>query len=497
MKSFLHILVFMCNARTFWPHFFFLLIILFIVLLPVNWDGNEENYFQLSYQTVEPEAFPENHAIFDASKGRVVPEFLIGYTVKLLGYEGAHIFIRLLCVLGYAIAFSQLFKYFRFRIIDGAIVLGLFILAGQQLFGGAWLFRGGESKVFAYIFVILAILENFKERHYRALLWLAAATYMHFLVGLFWTVFIYSTTLVFQRNVKNLIKYAGFYTLVMSPLLLLLIPELLVKAESNLDYTADYIYSRIRNPHHVDPFQSVYVFLASWAQGVVKLVVIMAFCFYVFINHPKEKLAMLVLVTGSYLLFFLLLSFFDRETLFFGKFYLFRPTGLVLLFSLVLFVALLRKQETEPQYGAYLFAGAFILLTAILPIAKTNILLLKTPEQRYVTAGLLEAIKKHSKPNDIVLTDPANKWDVEVIQMVRDIPRPTLVAWKFVPTQKADILRWYELMLFKEELFNAGCSADSKNIQHLIVFDEKRLEAFKTCSEVLYQDNNLTYFKLL
>lgn len=496
MKNVTSFLTSVCNHREFWPHFFFIFFALLLLLLPVYWDANEENYFQLSWQTVEPEAFPENHAIFDASKGRLVPEFLIGNAVKFLGYDAAHVFIRLLCILGYAIALGYLFSWFRFRIIDGAIVLGLFVLGGQQLFGGAWLFNGAESKVFAYIFVILALLDNFRERHYRALLWLAAATWMHFLVGLFWTIFIYTCTLYFQRDLKKLSIYAVFYTLLMSPLLVLLVPELLVKVDSSYVLSADYIYSRIRNPHHVDPFQSTQVFLEQWAPGVVKLLLIMAFALYVFLKDKENKLAILVLVAGSFLLLFLLLAFFDRNSLFFGKFYLFRPTGLVLFFGLMLFVMTFRKLEHQRLYPLYVCAAIVVLSAAVIPRAVNNFHLLITPEQRYVTSELIESIQHNSDKNDIVLTDPAQKWDAKAIQMVRDLPRPTLVEWKFVPTQKQDILHWYTLMQFKEEVFAKGCSANNQNIHHLIVFDEARMAPFKDCSTVHYQDSNLIYLEL-
>lgn len=474
--------------------FIALLCLFTITLFPVTWDGNEENYFQLSYQTVEPTAFPENHAIFDASNGRIVPEHIIGYMVKLFGYETSHALVRLLAILGYALSLALLFSNLRLRVLDCVLIVSVFLLAGQQLFGGAWLFRGGESKVFAYIFVFLSIHNCFAKRFYISLIWLAAATYMHFLVGLFWTVFIYSTVFLYQRSPVELIKHASFFTLIMSPLLALLVPELLVHSDATADFSSDYIYTRIRNPHHTDPFQSLYVFLASWSIGIAKLLCIMGFCIYLLKRNFSNWLAMLTLVSGGYLLLFLLISFIDRETLFFGKFYLFRPTGLVLLFGITLMIVELKK--TFANNGTYLFIGLFCFITAVLPIAKSKVLQINTPEPRYATENLIESIENNTRNNDIVLLDPANKWDTKAIQLVRDVPRPTLVEWKFVPTQKIDIIRWRNLMNMKEELFADGCKSSNREYRYLITFSEIRFKAFSNCAEILYQDENLIFFKI-
>lgn len=474
--------------------FLALLCIFTITLFPVNWDGNEENYFQLSYKTVEPTAFPENHAIFDASRGRILPEFLIGNLVKYLGYETSHAIVRILAIFGYAFALALLFRNFKFRVVDATLIICAFILAGQQLFGGAWLFRGGESKVFAYIFVFLSIHNCLNQKHITALVWLAAATYMHFLVGLFWTVFIFSTVFLYQKNILKLLQYAGIFTLMMSPLLALLVPELLIKTDVVADYTSDYIYTRIRNPHHTDPFQSLYVFLASWAIGIAKLIIIICFGVYCFKKDSTNWLSALTWVAGLYLILFLIISFFDRNTLFFGKFYLFRPTGLVLLFFIMLAVIQIRNSITSNT--PYYFVTLFCVASALLPIAKEKVLQIKTPEPRYATAELIETVRNNTNENEIVLLDPANKWDTKAIQLVRDIPRPTLVEWKFVPTQKVDILRWRNLMNLKERLFEQGCDYANAEIKYFIIFSVQRYEPFSSCSEILYKDENLIFLQI-
>ena len=39
---------------------------------------------------------------------------------------------------------------------------------------------------------------------------------------------------------------------------------------------------------------------------------------------------------------------------------------------------------------------------------------------------------------------------------------PTLVKWKFVPTTRYDIARWYKLLLLKNEAFSGDCESTAK-----------------------------------
>src|SRR4051812_3393726 len=100
---------------------------LFLLLLaPTEWTSNEENYFQLAYQKVAPEKFTPNHAVFDDSAARIVPYMLMGTTIKWLGYESAHVALRISMALLYAFGLALFFSGLHAGAIEALLIVAIF-----------------------------------------------------------------------------------------------------------------------------------------------------------------------------------------------------------------------------------------------------------------------------------------------------------------------------------------------------------------------------------
>jgi hypothetical protein len=164
--------------------------LLVLQLWPAGWTGNEENYFQLAYRTFAPEKFSQFHAVFDASRARFVPLYLLGSAVHLLGYDGAHAVTRILMAILYAAGLAYFFSALQLSVWDALLIIVAFMLAGEFLIGGEWLFQGVEPKTVAYGLLFFAFGFALRRRWIAATAAGAAATYMHFLVGGFWTLMI-------------------------------------------------------------------------------------------------------------------------------------------------------------------------------------------------------------------------------------------------------------------------------------------------------------------
>ena len=65
--------------------------------------------------------------------------------------------------------------------------------------------------------------------------------------------------------------------------------------------------------------------------------------------------------------------------------------------------------------------------------------------------------QSNSQPDDIVLLEPYQEMSAKYAILHREIPRPTLVSWKFVPSNRVEILRWYALIRARDQLFVGGC----------------------------------------
>ena len=74
----------------------------------------------------------------------------------------------------------------------------------------------------------------------------------------------------------------------------------------------------------------------------------------------------------------------------------------------------------------------------------------------------------------------------------RLIDRPTLVSFKFVPTQKADIARWYRLVRWRKAVFEGDCGRTSEHpADYLVTLNVATLARVAVCGDIVW--TNGTY----
>ena len=104
----------------------------------------------------------------------------------------------------------------------------------------------------------------------------------------------------------------------------------------------DVIYSIIREPHHQSPFLSWAYFRDHWLPGYVMALPMLLACLWVARRGESRFLRVVAIwLAGllAYLFFVLGPKFLDRNSGVLGKFYLFRPSSLILLLWLLLALA--------------------------------------------------------------------------------------------------------------------------------------------------------------
>jgi hypothetical protein len=439
------------------------LLLLLLCLIPP--DGvlspNEENYFQLAAESVSAAPVSPETAVFDSSYHRVLADHLLGWLIAGAGYGGAQILARLLAAVAYALALGALFRRFGLDALDGVIALVVFALLGQSLFGGEWLFHGAESKVAAYIMVLAGlalVLEG--GRLYRIAPLFAAATYFHFLVGVFWFFAALVLRLVEdRRELRRALAAAGLFAVLIAPLMAMIAWSRLGAAASAPAGMppVDFIYSFFRVPYHTAPFLTAGVFVAQWLPGCLLGGGMLIACF-VLARLPEAARFRPVALWLALLLLYLALAFvaaaLDRHTGALGKFYLFRPASLLLLLWLALMLRVLGCLELR-----YWLTLRLLVLALLLPLfllhAATRIVRDFTAAGRSESAKLADLLAR--QPDGAVLIDP--DLEPQFFAIERLTRHPALVLWKFVPTDDAEIIEWYRRLQFRGALFARGCTA--------------------------------------
>jgi hypothetical protein len=447
-----------------------ILVVVLLMMIPPHGylSDNEENYFALAERFVDRSAWPSETAVFDASRHRMLSDATLGALVSSIGYAPAQIVTRLLAVAGYALALSALFRVFALSALDAALAVMAMALIRQDLMGGEWLFSGYEAKVAAYVLVLAALRFVFvPERLTAATLLFAAATWFHFLVGGFW--FIAAMALRFfdaPRDVRRVGAATALFMLLVAPLLGVIAWSRIADIAAARAVEApspDVIYSIIREPHHQSPFLSWAYFRDGWLPGYIESAALLLVCIVVARRNPARRLRVLATwLAGLLAYLFLVLGpkYLDRDSGVLGKFYLFRPSSLILLLWLMMALAVTMA----------LFARrAWLARAALLAITGPAFLYIQTGRvtNDIATGRALDAEKRllaatvdrTTDPNNVVLIDPAV--DMELLDFERRTRRPTLVNWKFAPTNDAELITWYRRMELRQALFDNGCGLDA------------------------------------
>ena len=470
---------------------------LLILLFPLNRIGNEENYFQLAFRKVYPETFSPFHAVFDKANARFVGEYLFGSLVGLFGHDVAIAVARVAMALFYAASLTYFFRSLRLSVLDGLIILVLFHLAGEELLGGEWLFFGVESKTCAYAFVLVAFGLVNHGRWLAAILACVAAAYMHFLVGGFWALVVLLLQWYKLRDIPTSTKTLLAFCLLLSPLVYVIASDQFTTQghmQGTLSANAIYAYATAR---HVSPFAGTPPFMfGGWLQGFISTV-FLALAMAVLVSRDKSNLINIAGLIGLIeLILAVLVSYLDRNTFFFGKFYLFRPSSLTLFFVITGLMGILNDNLTV--YGHQV--KSLLLCALMMPFFSWSLSQQihyyrqqALPEKK----ELVTAIEAYAKPDDIVLLEPYNEFDPAYLRLHRDIRQPTLVSSKFVPTNPDELLRWYSLIQMRKAIFDNGCENKLEfPIRWLVTFRPKSMEKLKNCGQVVWRNRDVALIEI-
>jgi hypothetical protein len=477
------------REATFRALWFALLCLFALILLLRPWNGNEEYYFQLAYRTFSPDSFSGFHAVFDKSVSRYLVEYPIGWLVSVIGYDSAHTVVRTGQVIVYATGFTILFKGLKFSVLDALAVIAIVVITGEQLYGGEWLFKGTEAKTFAYGAVVGAIGFGMRSNWQIAVVLMAIATWMHFLVGGFWMVALALFHFLRTKVIARSFQLVALYSLLVLPLIILIGIEQFGQMFQQTSPSPTEIYVQ-RNSHHIAPyFGAVGKWeVWKWVEGIAATsLMFLAFAIYL-PNARDSALTKLVVLLLLYMLIALAVSYFDRNTFLVSKLYLFRPSSLTLLLAIVVILSELRHSMFQRSELIRQLALTTLVLLFLMMETKSSLDYVSRSDDLHLT-NLVSAAEQYSDPNEIVLVQPLPLFGRLDTFLPRQLDRPTLVSYKYVPTPPEYLIRWNELLERRKQLFMGDCDALSEYpVSLLVVVDETVLDSVRGCGDIVWQD---------
>jgi hypothetical protein len=499
------------SDRLVWTAALLAAFLLYILMAPTRWSGNEIVYFDLALRLVSPDQFGPYHAIFDSSRARDLGFLTIGSAIKLFGMEGALIFMRIVMAFLYASALAMLAKSLELSVAEIMLAILAFFVAQQSYFGGESVFGEVEPKTLAYAAVIASLALALRNRRTSALILAALATYFHFLVGGFWALAIVVLIALHTGSYLRAAQFLAIYMILALPLVGLVAYEqffLAAEGGPNPGLSTNQIYSEIRAPHHVAPFKQ----LRAWLPGIggaLGVTALLAIC----VRWPPPPvppksratillLAQWLLILHAYLLFFALpVAYFDRHTHWFGPFYLFRPASLILLLTLMLGVLWLREligaAKSRRPIVALMFAVLLSLSVVRVSSARDDLLVMpQLPLEKSLKPqdrAVIDWVRNHTEPDAVVVLEPTNvtDWGFPWIAFERLIRRPTLVSYKSIPTLKHEMLRWYALVQWRVAVFHGACGRlEEYPVKYLVTVSPATLNVIKGCGTIVWTSDS-------
>jgi len=363
--------------------------------------------------------------------------------------------------------------------------------------------------MFAYAAVLAAIGLAWNARVIWAGILVGLATYFHFLVGGFWALAILALIGLKQGNWKIAWRYIGTYVPITLPIAYILFSErVLLPAPdiSGFDLSLDQIYSVLRAPHHTAPFSSDQQ-MRMWLPGSVLLVIVTVLMVPLSrrLEGDKRTQVRWILLLNIYLMLCFVVAFIDRPTYFFGPFYIFRPNSLALFLTLMLGANLLRGVKIGKEIGILrICAPVAVILVALhrSAIAVTALFVLhQFPLERSIDPSQMELIKwlrqTDSQSTVLIENAPEADWIPRWLAMERLIHRPTFVNFKFVPTERNDLARWYRLIRWKEAVFKGECERISEQpVDYLVILRPATMKTMLACGSLAWTNDTYSVIKV-
>jgi putative flippase GtrA len=483
---------------------------------PVSWSGNEINYFDLAYRFVQPESFGPNHSVFDSSNGRFASFLIIGSGIQLLGFETAKtVFAVLLWVL-LAVGLARVAQSLQLGLAETVVGLSIMVLNEQSLLGGEWIFGTFEAKLFAYAAVLFGLGFAFSARWYSAIICVALGTYFHFLVGGFWALALLLLHALSPARGMVTVRLTAMFSILVLPIFLVLLFE---RIDTNIDLTGlaasvNEIYV-MRSSHHIAPFEKgLKSFYWLWFYGILAHTSLSLVLWWI---RPAERglgrqASTWLALLNLYIVAAILLAFLDRDTHFLAPFYLFRPSALIFLLSCLLVTHNIARSIRPAEAGRVAAAMLIAAVMMVLPkgVIQTGRFALSAADQRLEASltpsqtDLVAWLKTHTQTDTAILLEPKQidkptglEGEPPLGGLERLTGRPFIVNYKFVPTDKADLVTWRRRLLARRDFFISGdCSQLDELQAGIVVFvSPHRLEDLAECVQEVYRNEEFIVSK--
>lgn len=421
----------------------FIFLLLCLNLLSFVPGDNEETYFALAKQYMDPDWIPGSFTFTEWVGTRFLFQHIAGWALRYLTFEQLAFWGRMVNFLLYAFPLARIFRLLRIRNTGILLILQLYIanVNTQSFFGMEWIFGGFEGKTLAYVFVLWGFYFMLRGRHEWAAGWAAAASYFHILVGGWFFVLVWIYGLVRERSLKRAIVTGLVYVALVAPFVIYLATYLTDSRTVIHGVDVDWVYSFFRNTHHTAPMHREGA-MQKVLPRVVASFLLLLWCLFGLRRSKDEdvrRLNTIVRITLLMVFVGLAITYIDVHGRLL-KYYLFRIAALGAFAAYLLVYVVAREWLLRRHVDTVRLLPPVVAMVAIMALIhiEKNFARNIFPREDRALMELTDYVKAHTRPDDVFLFR-----DRDELSFPRRTRREALVIFKFDPGGGEKIYEWY------------------------------------------------------
>jgi len=470
----------------------FIYLILCLNLVSQSLSSNEEAYFGLAKQFVNPNWIPDSFIYSSWPGTRTLYYLIAGPLLNMFSFAEVAFVSDLVLLFIFSFIFSKLFKdQLHLDNLYMLLFFQIFLFPIQSFFGGEWILGGFEPKVLSYIFVFTALIFLFKEKYYTVIGFLAIATYFHVLVAGYTLIAVLIYLFLYRSNIIQIIKLSGLYVLLVAPFILYFQMHM-DKIPSHLNgISYNWLISYFRVPHIVGMFSSLNSFIGSQTEGILITISAVIVSMMIIQQSKKtdlNKLNLFAFSLGIILVVNMAISVFDQNGVF-VKYFPFRLSALHK-FSFILVIIVFFNSIISPKVRITINR---IIIVFVIPIfilnSSYNIYRIFNPPPDRLE-NVVDFVVNNTVSTDkfiIVVNGSIKSVNNEFLAFSRKTRRDRFVEYKIMPRGETKIYEWYHRIEEKKKV--------EKNIKYINTLRKKyKLDYLITDQEANLLKSKKVYF---
>lgn len=437
------------------PPVLFLFILLCINFVSPHLHPNEEHYFALAKQYLDPQWIRDSFSFTDPPETKILYYYITGFALKFLSFEQLSLLAGILVSFLMAWPLSLIFRLFRLDNIDVMVLLQIGFFPFQSFFAYEWIFGGFEPKSLAYVMLFFSLYFLLKGKNIHAMIALAAATWFHFLVAGWFFLVVFIHWMIEKVSLKDLFRRSLWYAIPVLPVVIILLLSFKNVPSEQDGVKYNWIITHFGNAVHLSLFKSMEWFGKDYLQGILLMVAAGLVGLTIFKEREDNlfrQLNRINLIIMALIVLFIPVSYFDRDG-FFMRFFPFRQAALALLFTLILGVVFLREEiivVSENIVRLQRIAGWMVLAVVVYTAAVNGYKALRKESSK------MEALEKyvidHTQPGEVFLFYYPEELMSYFPQKTefsfsRKTRRDVFFSCKFIPYGGKNTYEWYQRYL--------------------------------------------------